>query len=81
MRKAVQSAVVAELPVQLGTLAPRVVRTSLGDVVAWGDPPVVLACGAAKPKALYPGSGEQVFNAGEVAGPYYMVDRSGEANV
>jgi len=75
------SKVLAELPVQLGTLAPRVVQTRLGDVVAWGDPPVVLACGVAKPKALYPGSGEQVFNAGDVAGPYYMVARSGDANV
>jgi hypothetical protein len=75
--------VLAELPVQLGRLDPRVVHTTPDTpyVVAWGDPAVVLACGAAKPKALYPGSGEQVFNAGDLAGPYYMVSRSGNANV
>jgi uncharacterized protein DUF3515 len=75
--------VLAELPVQLGRLAPRVVHTTpdTPNVVAWGDPPVTLACGAAKPKALYPGSDEQVFNAGDLAGPYYVVSRAGNANV
>jgi len=75
--------VLAELPVQLGRLDPRVVHTKPDSpfVVAWGDPPVILACGAARPKALFPGSGEEVFNAGDLAGPYYMVSRSGDANV
>jgi hypothetical protein len=75
--------VLAQLPVRLGALDPRVVHTvpDTPYVVAWGDPPVVLACGAEKPKALHPGSGEEVFNAGDLAGPYYLVARSGNANV
>lgn len=75
--------VLAELPVQLGRLDPRVVHTKPDSpyVVAWGDPPVILACGAARPKALFPGSSEQVFNAGDLAGPYYMVSRSGDDGV
>jgi len=75
--------VLAQLPVQLGRLDPRVVHTKPDTpyVVAWGDPPVILACGVDKPKALFPGSDEQVFNAGDLAGPYYLVSRSGNANV
>jgi hypothetical protein len=75
--------VLAELPVQLGSLDPRVVhvRPDTPNVVAWGDPAVVLACGVARPAALHPGSSEQVFNAGDLAGPYYVVSRSGNANV
>jgi len=75
--------VLAQLPVQLGALAPRVVHTTpdTPNVVAWGNPPVVLECGVDKPKSMYPGSDEQVFNAGDLAGPYYVVSRSGNANV
>ena len=75
--------VLAELPVQLGKLDPRVVHTTPDSpyVVAWGSPAVVLACGVDKPKSLYPGSDEQLFNAGDLAGPYYSVSRSGDANV
>jgi hypothetical protein len=75
--------VLARLPVQLGRLDPRVVHTTPDSpyVVAWGDPPVILACGSARPKALHPGSAEEVFNAGDLAGPYYLVARSGDANV
>jgi hypothetical protein len=49
--------------------------------VAWGDPAVILSCGAVRPKQLFPGSDEQVFNAGDLAGPYYMVSGAGDANV
>jgi len=75
--------VIAALPVQLGKLNPRVVHTHPDSpyVVAWGDPAVVLACGVDRPKALHPGSSEEVFNAGSVSGPFYMVSRSGDANV
>lgn len=46
------------LPVQLGTLVPRIVhpRPDSPFVVAWGDPAVVLRCGVARPSALKPGS-------------------------
>jgi hypothetical protein len=75
--------VLAELPVQLGSLDPRVVHTRPDTpyVVAWGDPSVVLRCGVARPAALHPGSSEQAFNAGSLSGPFYFVARSGDANV
>jgi hypothetical protein len=75
--------VLAQLPVQLGSLDPRVVHTRPDTpyVVAWGDPAVVLECGVARPAALHPGSSEQAFNAGSLAGPFYFVTRRGDANV
>ena len=75
--------VLAALPVQLGKLDPRVVHTTPDSpyVVAWGDPAVVLACGVDKPKALFPGSSEKVFNAGSLSGPYYLVSGAKNANV
>ncbi|WP_375501206.1 DUF3515 domain-containing protein [uncultured Jatrophihabitans sp.] len=66
--------VLAQLPVQLGTLAPRVVRPNppTAFVVAWGNPAVILSCGAARPKSLHPGSSTQYFQNGTVAsGPYF----------
>jgi hypothetical protein len=43
--------VLSALPVQLGQLAPRVVHTvpDSPNVVAWGDPAVVLRCGVPRP--------------------------------
>jgi hypothetical protein len=75
--------VLAELPVQLGRLDPRVVHTTPDTpfVVAWGDPAVVFECGADKPKVLRPGSSERVFNAGDVAGPYFIVSGAKDGNV
>src|SRR5438093_7606097 len=75
--------VLEQLPVQLGKLSQRVVHPHPDTpfVVAWGEPPVVLACGVDRPKTLRPGSSEQAFNAGDLAGPYYFVSRSGDANV
>jgi hypothetical protein len=75
--------VLEQLPVQLGKLSQRIVHPHPDTpfVVAWGDPPVVLACGVDRPKTLRPGSSEQAFNAGDLAGPYYFVSRSGDANV
>ncbi len=78
------SKVLAQLPVSLGRLAPRVVHTTPTDtpyVVAWGDPPVLLSCGVARPKALVPGSSEQFISANEFTGPYFDVQRKGNANV
>jgi hypothetical protein len=73
----------AQLPVSLGKLDPRIVHTTPDTtfVVAWGDPPVMLSCGVAKPKALHPGSSEQFISGGELDGPYYDVQRDGDANV
>lgn len=75
--------VLAQLPVNLGKLAPRVVRTKPDSpfVVAWGNPAVVLRCGEAKPKQLVPGSAERLQNAGSVAGPYFIVTNKDGANV
>lgn len=73
----------AGLPVTLRGLTPRVVHTRPDTpfVVAWGDPAVVLRCGVARPAALKPGSGAQFILGGNPAGPYYDVQRSGDANV
>jgi hypothetical protein len=45
-------AVLAKLPVQLGSLAPRKTDTDSSFVVAWGDPAIVLRCGVARPALL-----------------------------
>ena len=45
-------AVLAKLPVQLGSLAPRKTDTDSSFVVAWGNPAIVLRCGVAKPAIL-----------------------------
>jgi hypothetical protein len=58
--------VLSALPVQLGPLTPRVVHTrpDSPNVVAWGDPAVVLRCGVARPAAFVPTS--DVYNIGNV---------------
>lgn len=60
--------VLSALPVTLGSLPPRVVHTHPDSpyVVAWGDPPVVLRCGVARPAQLVPDSTADVFNVGGV---------------
>jgi hypothetical protein len=50
-------------------------------VLAWGDPAVVLRCGVARPAALTPGSGAEFILGGNRSGPFYDVQRSGDANV
>jgi hypothetical protein len=74
--------VLERLPVTLGPLDPRVVHTSpdTPDVVAWGEPPVLLSCGTGRPKDLVAGSSTQYIAGGELAGPYYDVTRHGDAN-
>jgi len=75
--------VLEQLPVALGSLQPRVVHTKpdTPDVVAWGNPPVVLACGVDRPKSLQPGSSVEDILGGDDAGPYYDVTESGSAAV
>jgi hypothetical protein len=71
------------LPVTVDGLDPRVVHTTPDTpyVVAWGDPPIVLSCGANRPKGLTPTSGDEFVVAGPRTGPYYDVQPSGSANV
>lgn len=38
-----------QLPVQLGSLAPRRTDTDSSFVAAWGDPAIVIRCGVARP--------------------------------
>jgi hypothetical protein len=73
----------AQLPVQLGKLQSRVVQPHPDSpyVVAWGDPAIVLSCGAARPKDLTPGSHAEFVTAGPDTGPFYDVTRSGGSNV
>lgn len=58
--------VLSALPVRLGPLAPRVVhaRPDSPNVVAWGDPAVVLRCGVPRPDGFVPTS--DVYNVGGV---------------
>ncbi len=71
------------LPVQLGTLAPRVVHTKPDTpyVVAWGSPAVVLSCGVDRPKSLTPGSSAQFQAGGVETGPFYDVTAGSGGNV
>jgi hypothetical protein len=75
--------VLEALPVNLGKLDPRVVHTTPDTpyVVAWGNPAIVLSCGAARPKDLTPGSSTQFVAAGPDTGPFYDVTTTGGANV
>ncbi|HEY3087436.1 MAG TPA: DUF3515 domain-containing protein [Jatrophihabitantaceae bacterium] len=70
--------VLSALPVQLGQLAPRVVHTrpDSPNVVAWGDPAVVLRCGVPRPEAFVPTS--DVYNIGNV---YWLAVKQKAATV
>jgi hypothetical protein len=73
----------AELPLQLGRLGPRVVHTDPPSpyVEAWGDPAVVLSCGVDRPHDLQPTSGAQYIVAGPQSGPFYDVTSRGDTDV
>lgn len=73
----------AELPLQLGRLQPRVVHTpsDTPNVVGWGDPAVLLSCGVARPAGLRPGSTAQYFTNGPAAGPFYIVTSGNDVEV
>lgn len=75
--------VLAQLPLQLGRLQPRIVHTTPETpyVVAWGDPAVMLSCGVDRPRDLRPTSGAQYFGMGPASGPFYTVTSNGDENV
>ncbi|SHF61296.1 Protein of unknown function [Jatrophihabitans endophyticus] len=74
--------VLAQLPITLGRLSQRVVRTPKSPfVVAWGDPAVVLRCGVTRPASLKPGDASTFQNTGDLLGPYFDVVRDGDAHV
>lgn len=60
--------VIEKLPVTLAGLAPRRVFSTSANIVAWGDPPVVLECGVGRPAGLAPGSAAFVVDVGTGAG-------------
>jgi len=68
------------LPVQLGVLAQRIVHPKPDSpfVVAWGDPPVVLRCGVARPSTLTMGSSDFVLG---VNGVNFLQSKHGQAHV
>lgn len=68
------------LPVQLGELRPRIVHPQPDSpfVVAWGDPPVVLRCGVARPSTLAAGSSDFVLG---VNGVNFFQSKHGKARV
>lgn len=72
--------VLAQLPLQLGKLQPRVVHTTPETpyVVAWGDPAVVLSCGVDRPRDLRPTSGAEYIAAGPQSGPFYDVSSTSD---
>lgn len=76
--------VLEKLPIDLGSLTPRIVHTHPESpaVVAWGDPAVVLSCGVDRPKALHPGSSTQFFPGGNANhGPYFDITKGPAGNV
>lgn len=75
--------VLEKMPVTLGQLKPRIVHTHPDSpyVVAWGEPAVMVACGADRPAALHAGSAAQFIAGGELSGPYYDVTKHADANV
>jgi hypothetical protein len=70
--------VLSALPIQLGQLAPRVVHAEPDspNVVAWGDPAVVLRCGVARPADFVPTS--DVYNVG---GVYWLAVKQKTATI
>lgn len=77
----------ATLPISLDGLPPRIVHTKPDSlfVVAWGQPAVLLSCGAARPKQLQPGSSAELsvvdglpfeVSLGRTAAVYTTVDRA-----
>jgi hypothetical protein len=75
--------VLGALPVALDGLDQRRVVTTPDSpyVVAWGQPAIVLSCGVDRPKDLVANSSAQYFDGGNVAGPYYDITSTGDANV
>ena len=70
--------VLSVLPIQLGQLAPRAVHAQPDspNVVAWGNPAVVLRCGVPRPGDFVPTS--DVYNVGSV---YWLAVKQKSATV
>lgn len=64
------AAVIDALPLRLGGLSARAVQGAAGtwDVVAWGEPAIVLRCGIGRPTRLVPGSDDFVIDVGDGRG-------------
>ncbi len=72
--------ILAQLPVSVGDLAPRVVHPQPDSpfVVAWGDPPVVLRCGVGRPPTLVVGSADLTYL---VNGVLFVASNTDKAHV
>ena len=75
--------VLAQLPITLDSLPGRPARSTSTYVAAWGEPPIVLRCGVARPTALVPGSSDQIFsaNADTPGGVYWLPLKTKTATV
>lgn len=75
--------VISALPLQLTGLALRRTESDPASpsIVAWGDPPIVLRCGVARPKSLVPGSSTDYISVTGQGGPYYDVTTSNGSQV
>ncbi|MDQ2837354.1 MAG: DUF3515 domain-containing protein [Actinomycetota bacterium] len=58
--------VFAQLPVQLGTLAPRKTDTDSSFVAAWGNPAIVIRCGVVRPAGLGDPAAAQLLDVNSV---------------
>jgi hypothetical protein len=61
--------VMSVLPDSLDDRVSRVVRNGGPLVKAWGQPPLVLRCGVARPADLTPGSSDLIIDTGPLEGP------------
>lgn len=80
------TALIQAVPVTLDGLAPRAVHPKPDSlfVLAWGDPPVLLRCGVARPADLRPGSSAQFFQFGTAEGThavYFDVTSQGKNQI
>ena len=70
--------VLSKLPIYLGSLAPRRVFSPSGDIVAWGDPPVILRCGVPRPASLQPGDYKKAILIGSSGAEWDFVTKNGK---
>jgi hypothetical protein len=66
------------LPINLNGLPSRPALSTSPYVVAWGQPPVVLRCGVARPKGLVPGASDELFG---IDGVFFWTDHPKGATV
>jgi hypothetical protein len=72
--------VISALPLQLAGLDLRrtVSNPPSASLVAWGDPPIVLRCGVARPRELNPTLSKQLF---QIDGVLFLPDRGSSTTV